>query len=335
LYNHFCFELQVCAMLPLAFALQRSEVFLTGIEPDQCPREDAVRTILSTQLNVISSMAKGSTMEAAKIRSGGVAELSSAVLSFVDSLKGTHPNVAPDWPSIARFASAELNEQSAPAIGPDAPATRAVEAVAPVIGSADTLTAVGAVAPIAPARGGAEALRQSLDLKQRTMTAADAKVDTAAAANANAGAQAAAAANAAFERTFAEAEHKRSVLANTRLGFNPMRQQMLMPENNGHAGFSFRSQRESLTAQVEAGVKATSSPGPASNTAAYDPATGLSEPTPECKKTLTSFLGQCVFPPPSSSSSSTENGGGSPQCSTTMNTWLAKCVFDTSAGSKK
>jgi hypothetical protein len=96
-------------------------------------------------------------------------------------------------------------------------------------------------------------------------------------------------------------------------------------------------------AGVSAGTKVTAAaPSPAAGfTGMYDASTGLSEPTPECKKNVNTWLGTCVF---AGADGGKESGGGkgsgggkdaggkgggsmSPACSKNLNTWLSKCVF--------
>jgi hypothetical protein len=88
-----------------------------------------------------------------------------------------------------------------------------------------------------------------------------------------------------------------------------------------------------------AGTKvAAAAPSPAAGfTGMYDASTGLSEPTPECKKNVNTWLGTCVFAGAGGGAKGGAGGGGkdagkgggsmSPACSKNLNTWLSKCVF--------
>lgn len=161
-------------------------------------------------------------------------------------------------------------------------------------------------------------------------------------------------AEAEFEATLRDAESKRSALADTRFTRdrhhdvdNAGSQGQLTPGHVPRGGFSFRQQHVETHAEQRLAQAAghssndhshaATTPPPAANTGAYDPTTGLAEPTPECKLTLTTFLGKCVFPP---SPTGTGDGGTSgtamkgpsapsEECTATLNTWLSKCVFVT------
>jgi len=106
---------------------------------------------------------------------------------------------------------------------------------------------------------------------------------------------------------------------------------------------------EGASAGAGAGTKtAAAAPSPAAGfTGMYDASTGLSEPTPECKKNVNTWLGTCVFAGADGGGDGKAAGGGakgssggggkdaggkgggsmSPACSKNLNTWLSKCVF--------
>lgn len=94
----------------------------------------------------------------------------------------------------------------------------------------------------------------------------EAGLSSSSSSRAAASAEAAAAAEAAFQKLMAEADGKRQALQDVR--------------------FKFREQMQ---------VQGTN---PKANTAgAFDSATGVQEPTPECKRILNSWLAKCVFGP--------------------------------------
>lgn len=73
--------------------------------------------------------------------------------------------------------------------------------------------------------------------------------------------------------------------------------------------------------------------------AAFPPAAGLSEPTPECRRTLNTWLAKCVFggalpqsggtEPPSTDKfdPATALKQPTPECRRVLRDWLSGCVF--------
>ncbi len=69
---------------------------------------------------------------------------------------------------------------------------------------------------------------------------------------------------------------------------------------------------------------------------AFDPASGLAEPTPECRRIFNTWAGKCLFQEQKGGSSGGSNNAfdpetglsePTPECKRIFNTWSAKCLY--------
>jgi len=273
-------------------------------EADTCPTEAAIKRTLTSRFAAFAGVLAARPDLAASVTPAQAAE---GVAAFVGALTAGDAAAA-DASLSAPAAARRLPRFSQPELLWDGGA--AGDAIVPGAAAAAAAAAAAVPAPVpvaAASGGGAAAVHETVGSgggahsMQHAAVGGNLAAAAQAATESAAVAATAAAAEAAWQASWQEAERRRAPLADMRFGRDAVAdtgtaaaQGVLQPAAAPRAPFSFRAQ---------------ATPPPAANTGAYDASTGLAEPTPECKRTLTTFLGQCVFPPDESGGSGGGGGG--------------------------